>query len=82
MTEILCLDRTVVQKKNANNKKQKRKTKQNKAKPKKKTIYEILCVSSWFINYSIVPSMGKEKVMYYVLYVFTIKLLPTVKQMF
>ena len=32
MTEILCLDRTVVQKKN--HKKQKRKTKQNKAKKK------------------------------------------------
>jgi ATP-dependent Clp protease adapter protein ClpS len=71
MTEILCLDRTVVQKKTTKSKKEK----QNKTKTRKKTIYQVLVYK--LFNRTIY-TQGECKLMYYVVYVCTIKLLPAI----
>jgi ATP-dependent Clp protease adapter protein ClpS len=71
MTEILCLDRTVVQKKPTKSKKEK----QNKTKTRKKTIYQVLVYK--LFNRTIY-TQGECKLMYYVVYVCTIKLLPAI----
>ena len=71
MTEILCLDSTVVQKKTTKSKKEK----QNKTKPRKNTIDQVWVYK--LFNRTIY-AQGECKLMYYVVYVCTIKLLPVV----
>jgi len=65
------------------NKNKSKKQKQNKTKPRKKTyLSSIVCI---FLVYKLfnrtIYTQGECKLMYYVLYVFTIKLPPAVKKM-